>query len=292
MKKLIFILLCFCLMTFGSSARIIEVAPAGAWGIGLIGSGGGAVAGGPSYQDFADDFSTQADGALEDDTDWARIEGSVSFTVDDASNNLDAASDENLTVWQTQTDTLFQYVAIDFVGAPAQYFGLYARSTNDLVGSVNGYTIRWNDYNVTALRSCDGTSCSDIRAISNSPTGDADDPYDSYGFTVEGTGTSTIWRLYFWDEQVTPALASWGTCLVGIVVCTGTDTPHTGCTGAGAGTTAVTGCTNEEVACDDSEAGCTSGVPTGYADTGKYVGIYKGGPGAGTFDNWTGGDFR
>ena len=40
MKKLIFILLCFSLMTFGSSAKIIEVAPAGAWGIGLIGGGG------------------------------------------------------------------------------------------------------------------------------------------------------------------------------------------------------------------------------------------------------------
>ena len=45
MKKLIFILLCFCLMTFGSSARIIEVAPAGAWGVLGI-SGGGAVAAG------------------------------------------------------------------------------------------------------------------------------------------------------------------------------------------------------------------------------------------------------
>ena len=41
MKKLIFILLCFCLLTFGSSARIIEVAPAGAWGVLGI-SGGGA----------------------------------------------------------------------------------------------------------------------------------------------------------------------------------------------------------------------------------------------------------
>jgi len=41
MKKLIFVLLCFCLMTLGSSAKIIEVAPAGAWGIGLIGGGGG-----------------------------------------------------------------------------------------------------------------------------------------------------------------------------------------------------------------------------------------------------------
>ena len=45
MKKLIFILLCFCLMTFGSSAKIIEVAPAGAWGVLGI-SGGGAVAAG------------------------------------------------------------------------------------------------------------------------------------------------------------------------------------------------------------------------------------------------------
>ena len=43
MKKLIFILLCFSLLTFGSSAKIIEVAPAGAWGVLGI-SGGGAVA--------------------------------------------------------------------------------------------------------------------------------------------------------------------------------------------------------------------------------------------------------
>jgi len=52
MKKLIFILLCFCLLTFGSSARIIEVAPAGAWGVLGI-SGGGAVAAGGG--DFCDD---------------------------------------------------------------------------------------------------------------------------------------------------------------------------------------------------------------------------------------------
>jgi len=45
MKKLIFILLCFSILTFGSSARIIEVAPAGAWGVLGI-SGGGAVAAG------------------------------------------------------------------------------------------------------------------------------------------------------------------------------------------------------------------------------------------------------
>ena len=42
MKKLIFILLCFSLLTFGSSAKIIEVAPAGAWGLlGICGGGGG-----------------------------------------------------------------------------------------------------------------------------------------------------------------------------------------------------------------------------------------------------------
>ena len=45
MKKLIFILLCFSLMALGPSARIIEVAPAGAWGVLGI-SGGGAVVGG------------------------------------------------------------------------------------------------------------------------------------------------------------------------------------------------------------------------------------------------------
>ena len=51
MKKLIFILLCFSLLTFGSSARIIEVAPAGAWGSIGISGGGGAVAagGGPEF---------------------------------------------------------------------------------------------------------------------------------------------------------------------------------------------------------------------------------------------------
>jgi len=52
MKKLLFCLLCFCLMTFGSSAKIIEVAPAGAWGVLGI-SGGGAVAAGGG--DFCDD---------------------------------------------------------------------------------------------------------------------------------------------------------------------------------------------------------------------------------------------
>ena len=50
MKKLIFILLCFSILTFGSSARIIEVAPAGAWGVLGI-SGGGAVAAGGTLID-------------------------------------------------------------------------------------------------------------------------------------------------------------------------------------------------------------------------------------------------
>ena len=51
MKKLLFCLLCFCLMTFGSSAKIIEVAPAGAWGTMIIGggSGGEAPAGGTDF---------------------------------------------------------------------------------------------------------------------------------------------------------------------------------------------------------------------------------------------------
>ena len=40
MKKLLFCLLCFSLLTFGSSAKIIEVAPAGAWGTMIIGGSG------------------------------------------------------------------------------------------------------------------------------------------------------------------------------------------------------------------------------------------------------------
>ena len=64
MKKLIFCLLCFCLMTFGSSAKIIEVAPAGAWGIGIIGSGGGgdvsvpAACVGDSSSELCEDFDS------------------------------------------------------------------------------------------------------------------------------------------------------------------------------------------------------------------------------------------
>ena len=70
MKKLLFILLCFSLLTFGSSARIIEVAPAGAWGVLGISGGGGAVAGGAfeviSTQEL--DFNTDQDPATQDIT--------------------------------------------------------------------------------------------------------------------------------------------------------------------------------------------------------------------------------
>ena len=71
MKKLIFILLCFCLMTFGSSAKIIEVAPAGAWGVLGI-SGGGAVVGGGDVS-LAGTLQT---------VDAAAFSGSDSITID------------------------------------------------------------------------------------------------------------------------------------------------------------------------------------------------------------------
>ena len=61
MKKLIFILLCFCLTTFGSSARIIEVTPAGAWGVlGISGGGETVVAGCDSVAQASPDASVTA----------------------------------------------------------------------------------------------------------------------------------------------------------------------------------------------------------------------------------------
>ena len=66
MKKLIFILLCFSLMTFGSSAKIIEVAPAGAWGTMIIGGSGlPAAVGG-----WSDDFSGCTSGYVDAQTGW------------------------------------------------------------------------------------------------------------------------------------------------------------------------------------------------------------------------------
>ena len=62
MKKLIFILLCFCLMTFGSSARIIEVAPAGAWGVLGISGGSEPPAGAVISDDFSGDLSNWTQG--------------------------------------------------------------------------------------------------------------------------------------------------------------------------------------------------------------------------------------
>ena len=44
MKRLIFVLLCFSILTLGSSAKIIEVAPAGAWGVLAMSGSGGSVA--------------------------------------------------------------------------------------------------------------------------------------------------------------------------------------------------------------------------------------------------------
>ena len=72
MKKLIFILLCFSLLTFGSSARIIEVAPAGAWGIIGI-SGGGAVAEAGGDVALAGTLQT---------VDAAAADGSSAITID------------------------------------------------------------------------------------------------------------------------------------------------------------------------------------------------------------------
>jgi len=52
MKKLLFCLLCFSLLTFGSSAKIIEVAPAGAWGTMIISGSGGAAAAGQTFENL------------------------------------------------------------------------------------------------------------------------------------------------------------------------------------------------------------------------------------------------
>ena len=266
MKKLLLYLLCFCLLTFGSSAKIIEVAPAGAWGVLGISGGGGGGAPPAGGQDYIVDF-TEYD-ASDDHVDggsgrqWNELTGSGT-AVDVASDNLDGVTSPFTLIFESPTDTITQYGA-HLVGASTQYNGLYFRSTNN--AAERAYALRFNAAASIMWRSCTGHSCDvDIGAC---------DPGfelfagDSFGFRVTGTSTATVLEMYFWDDEAPPPV---------------TDGDVDTAWAAG----------NRDGYCTVCASGCdtTWTAPTDkYADTGKYGGFYNGGSQLMIFDNFALGD--
>jgi len=182
MKKLIFILLCFCLMTFGSSARIIEVAPAGAWGVLGI-SGGGAVAAGGGGQNFYDGFA-YSDGDLEtvSSSVWVKGEsGNGSYTV---ASSVITTNETNVYLYQTSTDTLNQWAIWKGVTVD-NYAGAYFRSDGNMANTA--YTLRNNEGAAFAWRYCTGSSCNDFSQNSHDMSDN-----DYVGARISGTGTGTV----------------------------------------------------------------------------------------------------
>ena len=210
MKKLI-ILLCFCLMTFGSSARIIEVAPAGAWGVLGI-SGGGAVAGGGA--DYTEERTDTFSDTNTPPTGWT--ESSGSWTEDSTEMYRDAYASNNYIRFSTAITSADHYVCIkinDVRGSSANPGVAFRMTTN----TADEYYIIRADNNANELhfRNCDAApaACNTFYTVTS--FGDLTDGQTICG-AVEGTTTSTV--FYFWEDPAaippTKALADYKICRI------------------------------------------------------------------------------
>ena len=181
MKKLIFILLCFCLMTFGSSAKIIEIAPAGAWGIIGI-SGGGAVVeagAGPWTDDFNRDNETPLGG------DWTTFAGDgINLVSNEASGTAAASYYTGSTglaanqYVQVVADSLFYYESPSF----------FLRI--DVLGNAGFYC------RITGWTEVELFDASDDASLGTITTSDLSATSHTFKASIEGTGSSKIFRFY------------------------------------------------------------------------------------------------
>ena len=243
---------------------VILFLPCLAWGQGMQPVGGITVSGGaPSGQTFSEPF-TYSNGELATVSSgvWVKLTGADSSVA----SNLLALGDSTVYLYATPTDTVSQYVAIWMSDAESTYSGIYARQIATDNATTKAYALRHNVADELVVRYCTGTSCTTI--------GNAMDPgyigaNDSFGLEVTGTGASTKWKIFYWDNAAVPARGSWGTCNYGKYI---------------TGQTATT-CTANEAVAD---------LGANYADTGKYVGVYSGGISSGNqnYDNWVAGDIQ
>ena len=199
MKKLIFILLCFCLLTFGSSARIIEVAPAGAWGVLGI-SGGGAVAEGGG--DLADDFT----GGI---TDWTEVEGTWSGASGYAVPTELGAGPDAILVYNTQTSTIDQWIEVKLTTVDSN--GVTLRATNTGAATWDGFTVFADATYVYLYYYVDG-DFENISGLTGSPTWYWEHTFNAGDYMgIEIIGTDAATTIYVWDNGTSSVPhASWG----------------------------------------------------------------------------------
>ena len=252
MKKTILIIILFALCVSISSAGVTDKLRA------VIAAKNAGSAEPPSGQAFSDAFA-YSDGELNSVSSgaWVKLTGSDASV----SSGVFTILNDTVYVYDTPTDTISQYAAVQFLTGVSTYTGVYVRQETNDSTATKAYCLRNNNGLGLQVRYCNGASCTDIDFHA---AGDIS-ANDSLGFEVTGTGAATQWKSWWWVGQAPPARESWGNCDFGVYV-----------TGQSATT------------CDEENKAATA--PTGnYADSGKYVGIYSGGDNQ-PHDNWMGGD--
>ena len=183
-------------MTFGSSARIIEVAPAGAWGVLGI-SGGGVVAEAPSWE-IDEDFVSIAD--------WTIIAGSWGPTSEqlDPDNSADG-SEVIYSSGQTFTNDFQQYAKFEFKDKGSGQVYLLLRLESD--GS--GYAMQFNTSTDTVTWVA-WDNWGYQAEIQSAQSLTIDNFIGAEVYSTEGVGnSSTEIRVWTWNTDP-GARANWG----------------------------------------------------------------------------------
>ena len=236
MKKLIFVLLCFSILTLGSSAKIIGVVPAGAWGIGLIGAGGGAVEEGTvlEFEELFDFGTVGTPVAVESDPG-----GMWDVTGQDPTNLLLANGTHALlgtpgendyfhAVFATASGGVDQAVKMKMgeasinTGYYVGYGALLRAQNADATGTYYRMYVKGDSVNCvfSVEYYTNFTNTDYVNKVTISQVTDG----DWIGFAVTGTGASTVFS--FWDFGTSDPgdYGSWGAATQTLDN-TGLDTP-------------------------------------------------------------------
>ena len=256
MKRILLCIVCLFALTFVSSrAAIIEVAPAGAWGV--LGINGGGVVAGATGQTIVDDFTSYGSAEAHLIANWQELSGAGATHINTSTDVMytDAAESFSIIYDGQATDTITQYGAVRFAG-DVTFTGLYFRSDGN--ASNRAYALRVDGADDIQWRDCLGHSCQDV----DQPTaGDGTcNPTvsvgtgTSIGFRVTGIGTNTVLEVWAWSGDP-PAV------------------------------------TDGDVDTAWSSPDCTlTGNPDAAANDGTYVGLYNGASDAGSFSLFRAGD--
>lgn len=225
---------------------LLTATAAAAWNVCLHGAPSG-IADTGGGQNFEDDFTSDPTSTwiTQSGTTPTHNSGTVEFTEDASF------------LYPTQTDTISQWgiVEVDDHGS-VMHAAHYFRSPNN--ASLYSYALRVDVGTTIIWRECTGHSCTNIESWSRGVTNG-----DFIGYTVQGTGDSTVVDVYDF----------------------GTSTPNS-CASASA-------CNPDALDWDTYDEAKTqmTNNPTNAADTGKYIGLYSGSTADAQFDNWFGGDW-